>query len=557
MNKIGRIVCCAVLCVPMVAAIIVGITGRNGGIGDSGIPGSSGVSETAGLSKVKILSADGTLLKEYTTDDKECLEMYLKVVNDSSPVNDMPRLADEVFTHYSVNYIGGAEEYAYEFIMSSESEANCFFKDINEQLYSIKAEDARLLLVRDEFADSNKYANVAKLYIEYVNGTEPVSSAVSADTYSWNYTRLDGELVARADSESASELPSVTFPKGATEFKMSFGLDAAPSTLNVTAKNGVNVVYSGEPSALPLNLKEAQDTVFDITVDAEWLEGSDTDYYGSAKYNFKLLYDVPSNFKLADAELGAGEFTIIEVKGGNAGEKVTAQADFMSAITESFIHNGKQYIYVPIKADAAAGSYDIKVTENAGTSVVKFRVNSRKKFGETEIIMPSTEITELLTDDNVNEYTALIGEHRHTCSDTMLWDGKFVLPVKDGKTACAFGYKLNIAGNERISDGMYISGANGASVIAANKGTVIFAGSTAYSGNAVIIDHGLGVLSYYMNLGSVSCKSGDSVDKSSVIGTVGSTGYTPYSDTVFYANSVGGCFVNPETQIKYGISFPN
>ena len=61
MNKIGRIVCCAVLCVPMVAAIIVGITGRNGGSGDSVIPGSSGVSETAGLSKVKILSADGTL----------------------------------------------------------------------------------------------------------------------------------------------------------------------------------------------------------------------------------------------------------------------------------------------------------------------------------------------------------------------------------------------------------------------------------------------------------------------------------------------------------------
>ena len=95
----------------------------------------------------------------------------------------------------------------------------------------------------------------------------------------------------------------------------------------------------------------------------------------------------------------------------------------------------------------------------------------------------------------------------------------------------------------------------GAQVKAANNGKIIYSGNSDYTGNAVVIDHGLGIYSYYFNLGSLSCSEGDSVNKGSVIGTIGTSGVTPFTDTLFYANSVDGYFVNPETQIKYGISF--
>ena len=115
----------------------------------------------------------------------------------------------------------------------------------------------------------------------------------------------------------------------------------------------------------------------------------------------------------------------------------------------------------------------------------------------------------------------------------MLWKDKFVMPVDNGKIVCAFGDTMNIPANTKTSEGMYITGVSGSSVRASNDGTVLFAGTTNYTGNTVIIDHGLGVLSYYFNLGGISCSEGDKVIKSGVIGTVGTSGYTPYTDTVF------------------------
>jgi hypothetical protein len=63
-----------------------------------------------------------------------------------------------------------------------------------------------------------------------------------------------------------------------------------------------------------------------------------------------------------------------------------------------------------------------------------------------------------------------------------------------------------------------------APVPAPNSGTVVYAGWMSLYGNAVVIDHGYGVLSLCGHLSSVSAAAGDRVAKGDIIGSSGATG---------------------------------
>ena len=53
---------------------------------------------------------------------------------------------------------------------------------------------------------------------------------------------------------------------------------------------------------------------------------------------------------------------------------------------------------------------------------------------------------------------------------------------------------------------------------------MLYAGFLQLTGNTVLIDHGLGVISWHYHMNSISVKAGDSVEKEQQIGTVGTTG---------------------------------
>jgi murein DD-endopeptidase MepM/ murein hydrolase activator NlpD len=69
---------------------------------------------------------------------------------------------------------------------------------------------------------------------------------------------------------------------------------------------------------------------------------------------------------------------------------------------------------------------------------------------------------------------------------------------------------------------------NGAAIVAAGPGTVIWAGARSGYGNVVMIDHGNGVVSLYAHQqsGGIKVSNGQTVKKGQRIGTVGSTGYS-------------------------------
>ena len=89
----------------------------------------------------------------------------------------------------------------------------------------------------------------------------------------------------------------------------------------------------------------------------------------------------------------------------------------------------------------------------------------------------------------------------------------------------------------------------GTPIRAAMSGTVVFVGWSNIFGNYVIINHGNGYQTLYGHMSKVLAKKGQSVDQSTRIGLVGSTGYStgPHLHFTVYKN---GKLVDPLTLLK-------
>jgi murein DD-endopeptidase MepM/ murein hydrolase activator NlpD len=106
-----------------------------------------------------------------------------------------------------------------------------------------------------------------------------------------------------------------------------------------------------------------------------------------------------------------------------------------------------------------------------------------------------------------------------------LWVGPFIVPA-EGPITSQFGTRRSYNGGPATSyhEGIDYDAPPGAAVLAANDGQVALAEPLSVRGNAVIIDHGLGIHSGYYHLSEINVQEGQQVKKGDVVGKVGDTG---------------------------------
>lgn len=83
-----------------------------------------------------------------------------------------------------------------------------------------------------------------------------------------------------------------------------------------------------------------------------------------------------------------------------------------------------------------------------------------------------------------------------------------------------------------------------APIPAANSGTVVYADYLGIYGNAVVIDHGYGLMSLYGHLSEVSVKLGDTVERAQTVGRTGATGLA-LGDHLHFTMMLHGLPVTP------------
>ena len=95
-----------------------------------------------------------------------------------------------------------------------------------------------------------------------------------------------------------------------------------------------------------------------------------------------------------------------------------------------------------------------------------------------------------------------------------------------GPLTSPYGYRTHpIFGDRRLHTGIDIGAAYGAPVVAADDGTVAYAGAMSGYGNVVVVDHGGGLSTTYNHMAAFHVGTGQSVSRGSQVGAVGCTGY--------------------------------
>jgi murein DD-endopeptidase MepM/ murein hydrolase activator NlpD len=112
-----------------------------------------------------------------------------------------------------------------------------------------------------------------------------------------------------------------------------------------------------------------------------------------------------------------------------------------------------------------------------------------------------------------------------TVTPEKLWTGKFRVPLDGVKTGGNFGHRRVLNGTPSSPHtGVDFPAPTGTLVHAAQRGRVVLAEPLYFSGNTVLIDHGLGVYTLYGHFSEIDVTVGDMVQTGAVLGKVGMTG---------------------------------
>jgi murein DD-endopeptidase MepM/ murein hydrolase activator NlpD len=210
--------------------------------------------------------------------------------------------------------------------------------------------------------------------------------------------------------------------------------------------------------------------------------------------------------------------------------------------------DGRWRALVGIDLDQKPGAYKATVDATFASGVVH--------ASEAVVVKPKTFATRTLTvsPDFVNppasqlarieRDSAFLKEIFAASAEHRLWNRSFLAPVPDPANS-RFGTRSIFNGERRNPHG----GADFASplgrpVKAPNGGKVVGARELFYTGNVVIIDHGLGMFSLLAHLSRIDVKEGDDVTAGELVGLVGATGRVT-GPHLHWALTISGARVDP------------
>jgi len=123
---------------------------------------------------------------------------------------------------------------------------------------------------------------------------------------------------------------------------------------------------------------------------------------------------------------------------------------------------------------------------------------------------------------------AMIRKLQGNSSGVMIGSGSYTWPTPGYKNITSpYGMRFHpILKVNKLHTGIDIGAPYGAKIVAADGGTVIYAGWLGAYGNCIIIDHGAGMSTLYGHQSTLMVGVGNKVFKGQTIGKVGSTGWS-------------------------------
>jgi murein DD-endopeptidase MepM/ murein hydrolase activator NlpD len=173
--------------------------------------------------------------------------------------------------------------------------------------------------------------------------------------------------------------------------------------------------------------------------------------------------------------------------------------------------------------EAKPGIYDVDITgadtaAKTTLTVVRKQFETRRLRVGGEFVNPPAAEAERIASEAKRLATLF------TRATPRAWRGTFQVPVP-GTATSSFGRLTVLNGESRgRHQGADFRAATGTPVVAPNAGRVVLAEDLYFSGNTVVIDHGLGMFSLLAHLSRLDVTAGTDVARGEMLGLSGATG---------------------------------
>ena len=454
----------------------------------------------------------------------------------------------------------------------SSERYNCYFTEKGEKSY-ICDQNAQMYSINDAYYKEFLNTDFAEpIYPEAKpprlitgDGEEILPSSTN-----WSYKRQNGEV---SPSKSCITTSEITNYKIAGSISVSFESDPDICTVRVLDSLGVEI-FNGPLSDLHFATVETGETV-DVNLSAVWEKQDGRNFYGDTSYEFKVTLVNRAELSISRDSVTAGEFIVLSIKNADELEKIIysssaspLETDLMyikslsnsepdvNAISELysirpvFVPDGKYArAIIPFPSELPTGSFTFSLSYGASMQSFTVNVNHRDVPTQHSFTKNSAELLGILSNTEQENFKNVLTSIQPPSQSMVFIREAFASPTNHGfSTGYSYGSTVSASdsllsfdafGNEFLS-----TLAGGQSVKALNTGSVIGVGYCVYLGNYVVIEHGMGLRTWYCGLSTADVKVGTIVLKGDVIGKSGTTSLTS-SDGVLVLCTVYDKLIDP------------
>ncbi len=509
-NKTKAVIFILLLFIPTYLAVAAYISSQSGSVEDA-----------RNVVKMSILDPDGNVwtyepsAKDADEESKRSAETeisFLTSVNRNAVEQTaMPdAIADAeafIVTYDSFNRTG---VYTYYF---TDDPSAAFFKDAENKIYKITSEDASTFLCKDYAACLYNGSVYPKLTIG--------DAVVLPETLNWRYQLFNGTY-RPMETETTDEMHNYRM-----NARMSLSFNLEPDVIDITVYDGDTVIYKDNYANLSqISVTEQKQLRFHI--DAKWYEVDGKEGQGEAVYDFMATVNAPASFYLNQSTIENGDFCMITVKDKPEDADILFTSEPDLNFTPVFVEDGDYYrALVPVNYDDASGPYTFTLSCDGVTQELVLNVNA-KTYGEVPFDVSQSIVETTRTEATLASFDEIMRPVAQSLSVATdhLFEGPFGEGVVSNLLTVGFGRKRVINGGTTYHhQGVDYIVNVGTEITAVNNGVVIYVGTTDLSGTIVVIEHGLGLKSWYAHLSEAAVEVGDSVKTGDVIAYSGDSGF--------------------------------
>ena len=244
---------------------------------------------------------------------------------------------------------------------------------------------------------------------------------------------------------------------------------------------------------------------------------------------------------------------VLVVISGLVSTSTTPELTFDGKKIPVFMYQAKPTALIGIDIHKTPGTYNLVLKTRDGATVTnKLVVNEREKIeqpmGIPEKLGGNTVQSQNTMVSSLAQENALLANL--PTGKKAFWTEPFRFPLEKIFVTDIYGYSRKTGEYNLTHKGTDFRATEGTPVYAMNRGVVRVSREGRNYGKTIVVDHGLGVMTFYLHLSKIKVYTGQLVTKSQIIGLSGQTGYVD-APHLHLSIRINNTSINPVEFMKF------